>query len=1045
DPATVDPATVDPATVDPAPVDPAAVDPASVELVAELTVAEALWRPFNRWIVEGNLTKADGTTDVGGFVIAELVKAAGTRIEIGRATVDILPVPGFDIANRPISPAILNNVDVEKDHVEVSAISSDGSQQFKVVSFINAAPEPIAHVGTEVVLEAVEILTDNRVVIHGYASFQGAAATGVAVITTDVSNQLFEAELVPAPDPLAGGFDFVKRPIFGNGGFIDGETLTVTVDDVGFATSVVDLSAETVFIPAVADPVVVAALETTVAGLAPVDPAAVDPATVDPAAVDPAAVDPAPIHVEPLPISPITSASEATTHGLQSLRTAVISDGGVPLPGNLGEFVRDREAAIKLGKALFWDMQMGSDGIQACASCHYKAGADGRSQNQMNPDMLSFVNEREGDIKGYFDAQSSPDTVFHTAGPNESVVASDYPFVKKIQDYVQNDDGSIGPAPGNSNDITSSMGVFLTLFKGSVEAQAVDWGDRLEDPVFNAERADNAVYMANGNTIRRVPHRNAPSTYNAVFNFTNFWDGRANPDFNGQNSFGQQDQNAKVWVQQSDGSVLQEAIVMNNASLASQAVGPALSHFEMSFGNPSAGNARTFPEIGKKLLRGSAAIVPLGQQIVDPDDSVLGALSLSPSPGLNVDYKTLVYAAFKPEYWGFDGRFELNQAQVSSEVTAGYLVVETIEGTSTEATATEASSPDAVDELSTYGQYLTAPDASTEKARFTQAEANFAMIFGISVMMYESTLISDQTPYDQWMETGELNDGFGAEELNGLNVFTGKAGCVACHVGPELTNATVRYARDEIIEPMPMAEGFALYDNGFYNLGVTPTTDDIGRGGKDLNGKPLAFSRQALFNRSGIQSMGFPIKGNETVPTTGELGNIVCADADADGFCDSGTSIVPEFQRVAVDGAFKTPGLRNSELTGPYFHNGGMATLKQVVEFYDRGGNFCGLNLHDLSPDMSPLGLSDVEKDELTAFMVALTDDRVKYSKAPFDHPQLLIPTDGFQDSLEELHEIPAVGAGGSEAALTTFLGLDPQDSIFTPEGICSNGAVPHL
>ena len=1008
--------------------------------MAELTVAEALWRPSDRWIVEGDLTKADGTTDVGGFVIAELVKPDGTRIEIGRATVDIVPVPGFDIANKPISPAILNNVDVANDRVEVSAISSDGLQQFKVVSFINAPPAPIPHVGTEVVLEAVEILFDNRIVIHGYASFQDAPAAGVAIITTDQSNQRFEVALTPGPDPLAGGFDFVQRPISGNGGFIQGETLTVSVDGVGSATSLVDLSADAVFIPAVADPVVVAALETTVAGLAPVDPAAVDPATVDPAAVDPA-----PIHVEPLPISPITSASEATTHGLQSLRTAVISDGGVPLPDNLDEFVRDREAAIKLGKALFWDMQVGSDGIQACASCHYKAGADGRSQNQMNPALLSFVNEREGDIKGYFDAQGSPDTVFHTAGPNESVVASDYPFVKNIQDYVQNDDGSIGPAPGNSNDITGSMGVFLTLFKGSVEAQAVDWGDRLEDPVFNAERADNAVYMASADTVRRVAHRNAPSTYNAVFNFTNFWDGRANNDFNGQNAFGQQDQNAKVWVQQSDGSVLQEAVVLDNASLASQAVGPALSHFEMSFGNPSAGNARTFPEIGKKLLRGSAPIVPLGQQIVDPDDSVLGALSLSPSPGLNVDYKTLVYAAFKPEYWGFDGRFELSQAELSSEVTAGYLVVETIEGTSTEATATEASSPDAVDELSTYGQYLTAPDASTEKARFTQAEANFAMIFGISVMMYESTLISDQTPYDQWMETGELNDGFGAEELNGLNVFTGKAGCVACHVGPELTNATVRYARDEIIEPMPMAEGFALYDNGFYNLGVTPTTDDIGRGGKDLNGKPLAFSRQALFNRSGIQSLGFPIMGDEKIPTTGELGNIVCTDANADGFCDSGTSIVPEFQRVAVDGAFKTPGLRNSELTGPYFHNGGVATLKQVVEFYDRGGNFCGLNLHDLSPDMSPLGLSDVEKDELTAFMVALTDDRVKYSKAPFDHPQLLIPTDGFQDSLEELHEIPAVGAGGSEAALTTFLGLDPQDSIFTPEGICSNGAVPHL
>jgi hypothetical protein len=122
-----------------------------------------------------------------------------------------------------------------------------------------------------------------------------------------------------------------------------------------------------------------------------------------------------------------------------------------------------------------------------------------------------------------------------------------------------------------------------------------------------------------------------------------------------------------------------------------------------------------------------------------------------------------------------------------------------------------------------------------------------------------------------------------------------------------------------------------------------------------------------------------------------------------------------------------------------------MATLKQVVEFYDRGGNFCGLNLHDLSPDIRRLGLSDVEKDELVAFMVSLTDDRVKYRKAPFDHPQLLIPTDGFQDSLDSLFDIPAVGAGGSEVPLTTFLDLDPQESVFTPEGLCSNGAAPHL
>ncbi|MBW4678048.1 MAG: cytochrome-c peroxidase [Desmonostoc geniculatum HA4340-LM1] len=43
----------------------------------------------------------------------------------------------------------------------------------------------------------------------------------------------------------------------------------------------------------------------------------------------------------------------------------------VPEPDNLGEFVKDKTAAIALGKAFFWDMQVGSDGITSCASCHF--------------------------------------------------------------------------------------------------------------------------------------------------------------------------------------------------------------------------------------------------------------------------------------------------------------------------------------------------------------------------------------------------------------------------------------------------------------------------------------------------------------------------------------------------------------------------------------------------------------------------------------------------------------------------------------------------
>ena len=49
--------------------------------------------------------------------------------------------------------------------------------------------------------------------------------------------------------------------------------------------------------------------------------------------------------------------------------------------------VKDQAALMRLGKAFFWDMQVGSDGVQACASCHFHAGADSRSRNQISPGL----------------------------------------------------------------------------------------------------------------------------------------------------------------------------------------------------------------------------------------------------------------------------------------------------------------------------------------------------------------------------------------------------------------------------------------------------------------------------------------------------------------------------------------------------------------------------------------------------------------------------------------------------------------------------------
>lgn len=680
----------------------------------------------------------------------------------------------------------------------------------------------------------------------------------------------------------------------------------------------------------------------------------------------------------------ISTPHQASVLGLDSLRHAVLKDGGIPLPDNLSAYVKNRDAALQLGKAFFWDMQVGSDGVQACASCHFHAGADNRNRNQLNPNLLTFIDKRKDDVQGYFTASRASDIHFETKQPNERLTRNDFPFVKSIQLLRLNANGTWAPGLDNSNDIASSMGMFFTQFDGVRAGFPIDAGTPIFDPVWN---------VSGRTPVRRVEPRNTPSVINAVFNFTNFWDGRANPHFNGQNAFGDQDQSAAILVNWPNEGLAFEQISIGNASLASQAVSPLTSFSEMSFGDPAHGNARSLPEIGQKLLgldpNTGRALIPLGQQKVHRHDSLLGSLSRAPMNGLSSTYVSLIQRAFTDKYWNS-----------TEPLDAGNGLV------------------------------------------FTQMEANFGLFFGLSVALYESTLVADQTPFDQWMETGRFNRGFGKKQLAGLNLFANQGQCITCHGGPELTNASVRKAKQgsQAIRAMTMAEGAAFYDNGFYNISVTPTTDDIGRGDRDGFGFPLSFARQALFSRLKVSDIPFAILGNNNVPAVDEDSGVpTCDDNNGNKVCDPGQSeaLRPDFQRVAVDGAFKTPGLRNVELTGPYFHNGGMATLRQVVQFYNRGGNFCNFNIKDLDPNIQPLGLSTEQENQLVSFLVALTDARVRYQSAPFDHPELRVPINGFDTS--GVGQIEAVGAYGSHHALSTFLHLSPHDAIFTPDGTCAS------
>lgn len=72
---------------------------------------------------------------------------------------------------------------------------------------------------------------------------------------------------------------------------------------------------------------------------------------------------------------------------------------------------------------------------------------------------------------------------------------------------------------------------------------------------------------------------------------------------------------------------------------------------------------------------------------------------------------------------------------------------------------------------------------------------------------------------------------------------------------------------------------------------------------------------------------------------------------------------------------FRTPTLRDLEHTGPYMHAGQMATLEEVIAYYDMGASTPASGT--LDPRVVPLGLTDEERSDLLAFLRALTSDPV--------------------------------------------------------------------
>ncbi len=608
---------------------------------------------------------------------------------------------------------------------------------------------------------------------------------------------------------------------------------------------------------------------------------------------------------------------------------AALNTVQVPMPADLDVYIKDRAAAIRLGKALFWDMQVGSAGT-ACASCHYNAGADSRDRNQLNP---------------------GPDARFDTTHSNNFQLKLDTHFpLTKFTDALD----VASPKIRSRNDIVGSQGVFKADFVGLTNGA---FGAGSFDGTEASVVRPDALFTRSGVNTRQVTGRNSPSVINAVFNHRNFWDGRAHNEFNGVNSYGDSDVNARVYeIDPVTGEAVAVQVSIIDASLASQAVAPVNSAVEMAHGG------RNFAVVAKKLL----GVKPLGLQKVAGDDSVLGAIA-SPTKGLNTTYDALIKAAIQDKWWNGSNRFNV--------AASGRIV------------------PAAA------GQY-------------SHLEGNFSLIFGLAVMMYESTLVSDQTPYDSYLNGNTT--ALSASAVRGIAVLETQ-GCVNCHTGATLTNAATPIALLDaagaglniLSEVMPMQDLLpSAYDIGYYNIGIRPTAEDIGIGANDPFGNPLSFSR-------GLQ-VGFITENNRPA------GQEVTATT-----------------RLAINGAFKTPGLRNVALTAPYMHNGGAATLSQVINIYHRGGDFGRENMPDTSPDVALAGgMTIFQKRDLLQLMLEMTDARVARRSAPFDHPELIVPNghsirtgttstlinSGNGTAKDDLIIIPATGKTGG-APLRRFLG----------------------
>jgi len=196
---------------------------------------------------------------------------------------------------------------------------------------------------------------------------------------------------------------------------------------------------------------------------------------------------------------------------------------------------------------------------------------------------------------------------------------------------------------------------------------------------------------------------------------------------------------------------------------------------------------------------------------------------------------------------------------------------------------------------------------------------------GMALASYERTLVSGATPFDRW-HYGGATEAMSDAAKRGFALFVGKADCVRCHtVG---------------------AEAALFADGEVHNTGVG--------------------YRAAMATRPAVRRI--QVAPGQWLEVDGAIVDQVAEPRPSDlGRYEVTQDPVDRWK-------YLTPTLRDVSRTAPYMHDGSLTTLREVVQFYNRGG----VANPTLDPGIRPLGLSESEVDDLVAFLEALTGDDVE-------------------------------------------------------------------